>query len=439
MQIRSDQKKYYGKRILILGGGQLHSNLVTAAKRLGAKTYVADPEDEIKSPAKLQADYNCKIDVYDVGALEKLCKEEKIDGVIAGFYHAPMLPYIRLCERMNYPCLCTQEQYSMLNNKDEFNCLCREFELDVPREYDKSELTEDFEKYPIIVKPVDSRGSKGQTVCFEYDDVSKAIAYAKAESLRSEVIIQQYLNTKKEMIIEYVVKDGIAYELLVEDMYYGNDEDGLGRVYRLLTVSDRTFDYYKQTVRKNITDLIAHVGIKNGLCTFQGKKDGNVIRFYDAASRLGGSLSSSIIEKEFGFSVSQMLVDFALSGKLHFSPEADIYRFNGKIPVIWYIILRPGKISEIVGLDKIKENRYYVDYEARMHEGDIVPDTEDVRRILGAVLFLFDDTNALDDFLNTQLPFVSVLAPDGNELVIEDLERIKSVLQHREDELTERL
>ena len=53
-------------------------------------------------------------------------------------------------------------------------------------------------------------------------------------------------------------------------------------------------------------------------------------------------------------------------------------------------------------MDKIKENRYYVDYEARMHEGDIVPDTEDVRRILGAVLFLFDDTNALDDFLNRQ-------------------------------------
>ena len=119
--------------------------------------------------------------------------------------------------------------------------------------------------------------------------------------------------------------------------------------------------------------------------------------------------------------------------------EADIYRFNGKIPVIWYIMLRPGRISKIVGLDKIKENRYYVDYEARMHEGDIVPDTEDVRRLLGAVLFLFDDTNALDDFLNTQLPFVSVLDSDGNELVIEDLEKIKSVLQHREDELSERL
>ncbi len=438
MQMRTDNKKYSGKRILILGGGQLHSNLVTAANRLGAKTYVADPEDEENSPAKLLADHSCKIDVYDVDALERLCKEEKIDGVIAGFYHAPMLPYIKLCERMNYPCLCTSKQYSMLNNKDEFSCLCRKLGLDVPYEYDKSELTV-FDEYPIIVKPVDSRGSKGQTVCFEYDDVSKAIAYAKAETLRSEVVIQQYLKTKKEMIIEYVVKDGIAYELLVEDMYYGNDEDGLGRVYRLLTVSDRTFDFYRQTIREKIRNLIEHVGIRNGLCTFQGKKDGNTIRFYDAASRLGGSLSSSIIEKEFGFSVSQMLVDFALSGNLHFFPKADIFRFNGKIPVIWYIMLRPGRISKIVGLDKIKENRYYVDYEARMHEGDIVPDTEDVRRLLGAVLFLFDDTNALDDFLNTQLPFVSVLDSDGNELVIEDLERIKFVLQHREDELSERL
>lgn len=438
-QGKSNQSKYSGKRILILGGGQLHSSLVIAAQKLGAQTWVADPEDEKHSPAKLLADHSCKIDVYDVDALEKLCRNEKIDGVMIGFYHAPTLPYIQLCNRMDYPCLFTMEQYESLNNKNEFSRLCRESGLDVPREFAEGELTEIFEEYPVIVKPIDSRGSKGQTLCLGYNDVSRAIKYAKEESPTGEVIVQKYLDTKKELIIECVVKDGIPHVLLLEDMYYGNDSDGTGRIYCLNTASARSCDYYNESIKDKIAILIANIGIVNGVCTFQGKRDGDTIRFYDAASRLGGGLELAIIEKEFGFSASEMLIDFALSGNLNFSQQADLCRYNGKIPVIWYIMLKPGKIAEIDGLEKIRSNRYFVTYEERLHVGDTVPDTEDVRRLLGAVLLLFDDDAALDDFLRRDVPFVSVLDSDGNELVIDNVERNKSVLKHREDEASERL
>ncbi len=437
--MKIDQKKYYGKRILILGGGQLHSSLVVAAKRLGATTWVVDPDDDKHSPAKQLSDYSYNIDVNDVDALEKLCKEEKIDGAIIGFYHAPTLPYIRLCERLNYPCLFTRKQYELLNNKKEFSCLCRKVGLDVPQEFSECKLSESFGDYPIIVKPIDSRGSKGQTLCFGYSDVSKAIAYAKAESPTGEVIIQQYLNTKKELIIECVVKDGIPYVLLLDDMYYGNDSDGTGRIYCLHTASERSLAYYHQSVRNKITALIENIGMRNGVCTFQGKRDGNTIRFYDAASRLGGGLALSIIEKEFGFSAAEMLIDFALSGNLNYSPKENLCRFNGKIPVIWYIMLKPGKIAEINGLEEIRNNRFFVTCEERLHIGDTVPDTEDVRRLLGAVLFLFDDEETLDDFLREDVPFISVLDYEGNELVIDDSERLKAILKHREDDLSERL
>ena len=433
-----DKKKYQGKRILVLGGGQLHCSLVTAAHKLGAKVWVADPEDAVKSPAKLLADHSCKIDVCDVDTLETLCKKEKIDGIIIGFYHAPTLPYIMLCERLNYPCLFTREQYESLNNKNEFSRLCREAGLDVPREYEESELTESFEDYPVIVKPVDSRGSKGQTLCFGYDNVDRALAYAKGESSNKEVIIQQYLSTKKELIIECVVKDGIPYVLLLEDMYYGNDSDGTGRIYCINTASARSCVFY-QSIRDKITAFITHIGLINGVCTFQGKRDGDTIRFYDAASRLGGGLVLTLVEKEFGYSASEMLVDYALSGNLNYSQQEETYRFNGKIPVIWYVMLKPGKIAEITGWDTIKKNRYYVTCEERLHIGDTVPDTEDVRRLLGAVLFLFDDENALDDFLRMENQPISVIDCDGNELVIDDLERKKAILKHREDELAERL
>ncbi|MCQ2966447.1 MAG: ATP-grasp domain-containing protein [Alphaproteobacteria bacterium] len=266
-------ENFTGKKILIMGGAFLNKQLVEVAKAMGIVTYVTDIDDVVHSPAKLVADKYYNIDVNDVEAIVKLCKKEEIDGVIVGGYHAPYEPYIQVCKQMGYPCLATEQQYELFSLKDNFEATCRKCGIDTPQNYQENEITEDFTAYPIIVKPVDGSGSKGQSVCHNFIEAKKAIAFGKEKSRRKRVIIEEFLPTQKEIMIECLIKDGQLYESLITDFYYGSSEMGVGRVFKLITVSDRSIDFYFKEIKPQIEKMIKFVGIKNSIFIVQGKRN----------------------------------------------------------------------------------------------------------------------------------------------------------------------
>lgn len=428
-----------GKKVLILGGGFLHKQLAEAAKKMGVITYVIDPDDVVHSPAKLIADKYYDIDIYDIEAIVELCETEKIDGAVVGYYHAPYGPYIEICKRMGYPCLATERQYELFVRKDKFAEMCKACGADMPRSYQESDITEDFDAYPIIVKPVDSRGSKGQSVCYGYDETRQAITFAKDNSSCRQMIIEEYLPTKKEMTIEGLIKNGRFCEYLIQDMYYGADETGLGRVYKLITISERSVGFYKEMVKQQIEKMIRYAGIVNGVCTLQGKKENGKFKFYDASLRCGGGRSASFIEKVHSISVPQILIKFALTGVMEFDTEQHLYEFGHKIMVIWHITVNPGKICEVIGFDKICNSKYFVAYEERMWLGDVVKATGDVRQIFGAFVFAFDSEYELNEFWENEPLDIIVLDENGKNMVVDDTDRCRKIIKYRESEVSERI
>lgn len=428
-----------GKKVLILGGGFLHKQLAEAAKKMGAIAYVVDPDDVVHSPAKLIADKYYDIDIYDIEAIVELCKTEKIDGAVVGYYHAPYGPYIEICKRMGYPCLATERQYELFVRKDKFAEMCKACGADIPQSYQECDITEDFDAYPIIVKPADSRGSKGQSVCYGYDETRKAIAFAKDNSLCRQMIIEKYLPTKKEMTIECLIKNRQLCEYLIQDMYYGADETGLGRVYKLITESERSIGYYKEKVKPQIEKMIRYAGIVNGVCTLQGKKENGKFKFYDASLRCGGSMTAGFIEKVYNISIPQILVKFALTGVMEFDTGQPLYDFGNKIMAVWYITVKSGKICEVIGFDKIRSNKSFVAYEERMWLGDVVEATGDVRQIFGAFVFAFDSEYELNEFWENEPLDIMVLDENGKNMVVDDTDRCRKIIKYRESEISERI
>ena len=428
-----------GKKVLILGGGFLHKQLAEAARKMGVITYVTDPDDAAHSPAKLIADKYYDIDIYDIERIVELCRSEKIDGAIVGYYHAPYEPYIEICRRMGYPCLATEKQYELFVRKDKFVQMCRACGADTPQGYREEDITADFDAYPIIVKPADSRGSKGQSVCYGYDEARKAIAVARESSSCRQTVIEEYLPTKKEMTIECLIKNGQLCEYLIQDMYYGAEETGLGRVYKLITVSERSTGYYKEKVKPQAERLLRYAGIENGVCTLQGKKGNGTFNFYDASLRCGGGMSAGFIERVHNISIPQILISFALTGKMEFDTGKPLYEFGSKIMVVWHITLKPGKICKITGPDKIRSHRSFVAYEERMWPGDVVEATGDVRQIFGAFVFAFDNERELKEFWEKEPLDIRVLDENGRNMVVDDTDRCRRIIKYRESELSERL
>ena len=60
--MKKDKKQ---KKLLILGGANVHVKVVKAAHEMGIETIVVDYLDPIDSPAKLESDFNYKIDIFN--------------------------------------------------------------------------------------------------------------------------------------------------------------------------------------------------------------------------------------------------------------------------------------------------------------------------------------------------------------------------------------
>ena len=65
-------------------------------------------------------------------------------------------------------------------------------------------------KYPIIIKPVDSSGSKGATVLNSIDDISNALCFAFSFSKTNRIIIEEYIEKKHKYLVggDIFVVDG---------------------------------------------------------------------------------------------------------------------------------------------------------------------------------------------------------------------------------------
>ena len=196
------------KKLLIIGGASQHCKVVEAAHELGLKVYVVDYLET--APAKEMADVSRLIDINDIDGLVALCKKEQIDGAIATSLDACQIPYQKLCERMGFPCFGTREQFHILTNKNAFKEFCQKHSIDVIPAYSVSDIEEDRAvEYPVFVKPVDSRGSRGQSICRDKEEVFTALKYAKQFASNGDVVIEKYMGDCQDFTVSYLCSNGM--------------------------------------------------------------------------------------------------------------------------------------------------------------------------------------------------------------------------------------
>ena len=104
-----NDNKASGKKLLVLGTSFGSVEIVQRAKARGIHTIVTDYYDAEHSLAKQYADETWDISTSDLDALEKKCREEKVDGVIASVSQYNIEMQFRLAERLGLPKYCTWE------------------------------------------------------------------------------------------------------------------------------------------------------------------------------------------------------------------------------------------------------------------------------------------------------------------------------------------
>ena len=399
------------KKILILAGAGVHCKVVQAAKELGIYTIVTDNLDINNAPAKKIADEILNYDIYDIDDIVTYCKKNKVDGVLGFCIDPTQRPAQEICERLNLPSFGTKEQVFALTDKNTFKQLCIENSVDVIPEYSEDNI--DKIEFPVLVKPVDSRGSRGIEVCNNVNDLLKNLPIAKKESSNGKAIIEKYMGNNQELTITYIVKNGEANLISIGDRYPGKIEDNLNRQNICVIQPSHYSELYLKNVHPNVIKMIKTLGIKNGPVFMQGVVDGQTVRMFDPGIRFPGNEYERIYTKATGINPMKSIIKYAIGEEIddYHGRMKNSYLLNNKIAIQYMINVGPGKIRKFTGLDVIKKIPQIVDIQQRHFVGDVIENTGDIKHRAGEICLLCEKN--LDEIK-------SCIEKIQNELIIED-------------------
>lgn len=405
-----------GKKLLILGAYNTEIEIVKAAKEMGVYTIVTDNNtDWTKAPAKYVANEAWDISWSDIDTLTKMCIEYNVDGCIAGFSEKRVQSAKELSLKMKYTFYADGSDLATISDKLKFKEACIKSGITVPKAY---KYNDDI-IYPVIVKPADNGGSRGITICYTKEELDEAYEKAMQSSDSGRVLIEEYI-TADEVMIYYTVHNGQCTLSAMCDRIMAKFDSKITQLPIGYYYPSKYLNLFKRNCDVKFQKLIMNLGIKNGLIAFQAFYFQDNFIPFDPTYRLDGTMTYRLTEHINNSNVLKMMIRYSLTGSMGDSNKiAKIEKPNiDKIGFQLPILLTQGKISKIVGMDKISKMESVFFINKRMQIGDICDKYADFSQIFCRIHLCVDDENTLVDTIEKIYETVDVLDENGDSMVI---------------------
>lgn len=407
-----------GKKLLILAGSGVHNKVVRAAKEMGIYTIVTDYLED--SPAKKLADESWMLSVTDVDEIVRLCKEKHVDGVINFCIDPAQKPYQQICKKLGVPCYGTKEQFDIMTDKRRFKEYCIAHNVDVIPEYSENDILSDNAEYPVFIKPTNSRGSRGQSICYTKDEALIGLETAKKESSTGTAICEKYLKGNQDIASAFFVVDGEPYLVKFGDRHLGKPEDYLDKQVICTQLPSKYSQLFIEKVYERVKKMIKSLGVTFGPVFMQGFVDGDTIRYYDPALRMPGGDYDLVLKAATGFDTVKSLIHFALTGdqKTCFGNPDNCFCLNGGTGLLFSISVRPGTIARIEGFEKLVNNTNVIYGRQIIPVGSKIPASGDILQRVAAFGAFLSDTSKIHEFVNEVYNTYKVYDENGEEMIV---------------------
>ena len=384
------------KKILLLGGSAQQIIAIEKAKELGFYTVLCDYTPD--NPGQYHVDKFYPVSTTDYESVLQVAKSENIDGIIA-YASDPAAPTAAfVAETLGLP----TNPYSsveILCNKDKFRefLSLNDFNTPVAKGYTSFE---DAKKdiinftFPVIIKPVDSSGSKGTTVLRSLENVDEALNFAFSFSRNKRIIVETFLEKKHPYLIggDIFVVDGkiVLWGLL--NCHRDNKVNPLVPVGKSYPILLEPHDV--ELVKKTLQQLVDTLKIKQGAMNVELVIDKNDKAYLlDVGPRNGGNMIPDLLEMIFGVDVVEMSLKSAMGEKFQLDIKDGAPYFathnlhtdkNGKYEDI--------EFDQTIEKCIIKKCLY-------KNPGDIVEYFDNASKVLGIIFLKFDSLEQMQDVL----------------------------------------
>ena len=414
-------KPFEGKKVAILGGTRISSEIVGAAKDLGMITSVLDyyPYGS-KSPAKAVADAHAQISVADANAVAEYVQENCIDGLITGYTDSILGMYADACAASNLPCCGTRIQFETFSDKRKWKKLCLDHGVPTSKPIDISDPLR-VRSVPILIKSADGSGSRGVSIVRDAGDIPSAVEHAQNFSKSGDILGEEYLEGP-EVTIFWVFVDGRYDVFMAGDRIVKDSQGGANLLPVGYLFPSRTLPCYLEEVAPRVREMLADAGVRNGMMFMQCIVRDGLPYVYDIGYRLTGSLEHVITKDAVGFSPMDMLLSFAVTGRMTEDPDITEKIERARCVPAFNVsfLMRPGVPGSYDGLEAVEVDPVVISCVPARAIGEELPfeAVGELRQIALRVLGRVDHVEQLKEAVLRVQYALRILSPAGEDLTL---------------------
>lgn len=396
------------KRILMLGGSMQQIPAIRQAKAMGHYVITCDYTPE--NPGHKYADEFYNVSTTDLEGVFLLAKRLKIDGIVAYASDpaAPTAAYVS--EKLGLPGN-PFESVKLLTEKDLFREFLKEHGFNTPEAcgystYEDAIADIDRFQFPVMVKPVDSSGSKGVVKVYEKSGIEEAVKEALSYSRGRRFIVEEFIEKKGYQISGdgFSIDGKLVFTSYGNELYSGKgtrEYVALGEFWPSLLTEEQ-----KQKVDDELQRLITALDMKTCAYNIEVILDKNDIPYVlELGPRNGGSYIPQLIQYATGVD----LIDYTIRGALGESCEGlKMTPTKG----VWsnYMILskQTGIFKELQFDEDFKRNNL-LDVYCTANVGDEVHVYQNTTHSMGTILFKTDTVEEMIEITNNIEKYYQVI------------------------------
>lgn len=396
------------KKLLLLGGLRYLLPVIEEAHRLGAYVITADYlPDNI---AHKYSDEYCNVSIIDKEAVLKAAEEHQIDAILSHAVDPGVVSAAYVAEKLGLPFQCSYEAACILQDKARFRKFLSENGFNCPhaRGYNNVDAALhdiDYFDWPVIVKPVDSAGSKGVTKVVDPKDLPTAIEIAMTSSISKNFIIEDFLEKEGYSVgSESFVVDGKLLYNGFYDQYFDNESANpytpSAEVWPSLMPQD-----YQDEIKAELQRLVDLLGVTTGLFNVECRVCTNGKAYLmEVSPRAGGNRLAEMLNYAADVNINEAETRKALG-----LPVVGVHEpnYKGHFAILVLHSEKEGRF-DYLHIDETFRSEHVIEEELRVNKGDSVGTFSGANAAIGTLFLKFRTREQLAECLDNKRNWIRI-------------------------------
>ncbi len=397
------------KKLMLLGGLRYLLPVIEAAHRHDIHVITVD-----YLPSNIAHKYSDEyhnVSIIDKEAVLELAQRLQIDGIMSFAVDPGVVAAAYTAEKMGLPFQCSYEAACILQDKSRFRKFLADNGFNVPNARGYSEGDDalrdvDYFNWPVIVKPVDSAGSKGVTRVDDPADLPAAITHALDCSPSRHFIIEDFLELEGyQSSTDVFTVEGKLVHCPFSDQLF--DKNAINPYVPAIEIWPSTMPQTaKNELRSELQRLFKLLNCKTGIYNVEARlcKNGKAY-IMEVSPRGGGNRIAELQRYATGVDLIEAEMLKAIGLPLMPILDANLTKY-------WcnYILHsnKGGVFKEIRYSGGFNE-ACVVEEGILAKVGDVIQPFTGANQSLGTIFLRFDTRQELDRFVQSPSDYISIL------------------------------